>query len=108
MTEEHTGLNQKRTSGQATSIKVEFVAGVTTFLTMAYIIFVNPSILSLEGISVEGIERMDKQALIAATCIASGVATLIVGIVARAPIAMAPGMGLNAFFASLLMSGRMT
>jgi len=90
-----------------TSVKTEFVAGLTTFLTMAYIIFVNPSILSLEGVATAGIERMDKQALIAATCIASGVATLIVGIVARAPIAMAPGMGLNAFFAMLLISGRM-
>jgi len=95
--------NQKRMN-----IKVEIVAGVTTFLTMAYIIFVNPSILSLEGIEATGIDRMDKQALIAATCIAAGVATIIVGIVARAPIAMAPGMGLNAFFASLLLSGRMT
>lgn len=103
MTEEHPELNQKRTN-----IKVELVAGVTTFLTMAYIIFVNPSILSLEGIPATGIDRMDKQALIAATCIAAGVATIIVGIVAKAPIAMAPGMGLNAFFASLLMSGRMT
>lgn len=102
MEEQQPELKQKRIN-----IKVEVVAGVTTFLTMAYIIFVNPSILSLEEIEAAGIDRMDKQALIAATCIAAGVATLIVGIVARAPIAMAPGMGLNAFFASLLMSGRM-
>ena len=103
MAEKHPELSQKRTS-----VKVEFVAGLTTFLTMAYIIFVNPSILSLEGIEAPGIARMDKQALVAATCIATAAATLIVGIVARAPIAMAPGMGLNAFFASLLLSGRMT
>ncbi len=103
MAEKLTEPNQKRMN-----IKVEIVAGVTTFLTMAYIIFVNPSILSLEGIVATGIDRMDKQALIAATCIAAGVATIIVGIVAKAPIAMAPGMGLNAFFATLLLSGRMT
>lgn len=90
-----------------TSVKIEVVAGITTFLTMAYIIFVNPSILSLEGVEIAGVERMDKQALIAATCLASGIATLIVGIVAKAPIAMAPGMGLNAFFATLLISGKM-
>ncbi|MCK4292935.1 MAG: hypothetical protein KAY65_07045, partial [Planctomycetes bacterium] len=96
---EHLELKEKHTSGQTTSVKVEFVAGLTTFLTMAYIIFVNPSILSLEGIPAEGIERMDKQALIAVTCIVSAVATIIVGVFAKAPIAMAPGMGLNAFFA---------
>ncbi len=88
-------------------IRIECVAGLTTFLTMAYIIFVNPSILSLEGIELTGIERMDKQALIAVTCLVSGIASIIVGIVAKAPIAMAPGMGLNAFFASLLISGKM-
>ena len=47
------------------SIKIEIIAGITTFLTMAYIIFVNPSILSLEGIDLTDIEKMDKQALIA-------------------------------------------
>jgi AGZA family xanthine/uracil permease-like MFS transporter len=93
--------------GKQTRVKIEIVAGLTTFLTMAYIIFVNPSILSLEGVDVAGVERMDKQALIAATCLASGIATLIVGIAANAPIAMAPGMGLNAFFATLLISGKM-
>jgi len=103
MVDKFFGLREKQTT-----VKIELVAGVTTFLTMAYIIFVNPSILSLEGVDVAGGERMDKQALIAATCIASGIATLIVGIVAKAPIAMAPGMGLNAFFATLLISGKMT
>ena len=91
-----------------TNLKVETLAGVTTFLTMAYIIFVNPSILSLEGIDVSGIETMDKQGLVAATCLAAGIGTLAVGILANAPIAMAPGMGLNAFFATLLISGKMT
>jgi len=91
-----------------TSLRIEAVAGVTTFLTMAYIIFVNPSILSLEGVNVPGVETMDKQALVAATCIAAGIGTFAVGMIANAPIAMAPGMGLNAFFATLLISGKMT
>ena len=73
----------------------EFVAGLTTFLTMAYIIFVNPDILSSTG--------MDKRALIAVTCIVSAAATIIVGLFAKAPIAMAPGMGLNAFCAYSLV-----
>ena len=93
-----------------TSVKIEFIAGLTTFLTMAYIIFVNPSILSLEGIPEEdliGIDRMDKNALIAVTCIVTAIATIMVGILAKAPIAMAPGMGLNAFFAYLVASGKM-
>ena len=100
---QHFGLKKRRTTP-----RVEVVAGVTTFLTMAYIIFVNPSILSLEGIELDGVETMNKQALVAATCIAAGVGTMAVGIIANAPIAMAPGMGLNAFFATLLISGRMT
>ncbi|MGD2094786.1 MAG: solute carrier family 23 protein, partial [Phycisphaerales bacterium] len=65
-----------------TSLKTECIAGLTTFLTMAYIICVNPAILSAAG--------MDKEALIAVTCIMSGAATLIVGLLANAPIAMAP------------------
>ncbi|MCJ7692151.1 MAG: NCS2 family permease [Sedimentisphaerales bacterium] len=79
----------------------EFVAGLTTFLTMAYVIFVNPNILSSTG--------MDKQALIGVTCIVSAAATIIVGLFANAPIAMAPGMGLNAFFAySLVLAGKIS
>ena len=88
------GLEEKQTT-----IRVEVVAGLTTFLTMAYIVFVNPLILGSAG--------MDKEALIAVTCIVSAIATIIVGIFAKAPIAMAPGMGLNAFFAYLVGSGRM-
>ena len=79
------------------SVRIELVAGFTTFLTMAYIIFVNPAILSEAG--------MDKQALIAVTCIVTAIATIVVGIFAKAPIAMAPGMGLNAFFAYSLVLG---
>jgi len=86
------GLREKQTS-----IRIEFVAGLTTFLTMAYIIFVNPAVLSSTG--------MDKNALIAVTCIVSAIATIIVGVFAKAPIAMAPGMGLNAFFAYTLVLG---
>jgi len=88
-----------RLRGKQTTVKIELVAGVTTFLTMAYIIFVNPTILSSTG--------MDKDALIAVTCIVTAIATLIVGVFAKAPIAMAPGMGLNAFFAYLVGSGKM-
>jgi len=82
-----------------TNIRIEVVAGLTTFLTMAYIIFVNPLILSAAG--------MDRVALIAVTCLVSAIATLIVGVFAKAPIAMAPGMGLNAFFAYLVVSEKM-
>ena len=78
-----------------TSVKTEIIAGTTTFLTMAYIIFVNPSILSQAG--------MDKPALIAVTCIVTAIATIATGLFANAPIAMAPGMGLNAFFAYMLV-----
>jgi len=82
-----------------TSIRIELVAGLTTFLTMAYIIAVNPAILGAAG--------MDKEALIAVTCIMSGVASLAVGLFANAPIAMAPGLGLNSIFAYLVVSEKM-
>jgi len=82
-----------------TNLRIEFVAGLTTFLTMAYIIFVNPAILSEAG--------MDKSALIAVTCIVTAATTIITGLVANAPIAMAPGIGLNNFFAYLVVSGQM-
>ena len=83
--------------GKQTTCKTEVIAGLTTFLTMAYIIFVNPNILSETG--------MDRNALIAVTCIVSALATIAVGIFANAPVAMAPGMGLNAFFAYTLVIG---
>jgi len=90
MVDKFFGLREKQTT-----VKIEFVAGVTTFLTMAYIIFVHPDILSETG--------MDKDALIAVTCIITAIATVATGILGRAPIAMAPGMGLNAFFAVTLV-----
>jgi len=76
---------------RGTSVRTEAVAGVTTFLTMAYILFVNPDILAAAG--------MDRGAVFVATCVAAAVGTLIMGLYANYPIALAPGMGLNAYFA---------
>lgn len=81
--------------GTKAVFSTELLAGVTTFLTMAYIIFVNAEILANTG--------MDKTALIVITCLVSGLATIVTGIVSNTPIAMAPGMGLNAFFAFTLV-----
>lgn len=83
-----------------TNYRTEFMAGLTTFLAMAYILFVNPEMLSLAG--VEGLPEgvgMDRNAVFTATAIAAAVGSLFMGIVARYPIVLAPGMGLNAFFA---------
>jgi adenine/guanine/hypoxanthine permease len=74
-----------------TTVGTEIAAGVTTFFTMAYILFVNPLILSGTG--------MDPQAVFFATCIGAGVVTLLMGLLVNFPIALAPGMGLNAYFA---------
>ena len=73
-----------------TTFETEVVAGVTTFLTMAYIIFVNPQIMEASG--------MDKGAIFVGTCLAAAIACLVMGIFANWPIGLAPGMGLNAFF----------
>lgn len=80
---------------KGTNVKTEVIAGITTFLTMAYIIFVNPQILSQAG--------MDKGALIAVTAIVTAASTLLMGLWPKVPIAMAPGMGMNAFFAYTLV-----
>lgn len=80
-----------------TNAKQEIIAGITTFLTMAYIIFINPIILSETG--------MDKGALITVTCLAAFAGTALVGLFVNAPLAMAPGMGLNAFFTYTLVMG---
>ncbi|HEX7749382.1 MAG TPA: NCS2 family permease [Bordetella sp.] len=80
-----------------TTVRTEIVAGLTTFLTMSYIIFVNPSILSSTG--------MDRDAVFVATCLAAAIGTLIMALVANWPIGMAPGMGLNAFFAFTVVKG---
>jgi len=73
-----------------TNWRTEIVAGFTTFMTMAYIIFVNPSILSKTG--------MPLAAIVAATCLCSAFGSILMGVFARYPIALAPGMGLNAYF----------
>jgi AGZA family xanthine/uracil permease-like MFS transporter len=73
-----------------TTVRAEFLGGVTTFITMAYIVVVNPQILSKAGMPVEGV--------VFATCISAAVATLVMGLYANYPIALAPGMSLNAYF----------
>jgi len=98
-TSEPAGLLE-RTFGlkeHGTNVRTEFIAGATTFLTMAYIVFVNPQILGNAG--------MDKGAVFVATCVASAVSTLVMGLYANYPIALAPGMGLNAFFAFTVVLG---
>ena len=79
------------------SIKGEFLGGLTTFLTISYIIFVNPAVLSLAG--------MDKSALVTVTCIASAIGSFLEGILGNVPISLAPGVGLNAFFTFTLVLG---
>jgi AGZA family xanthine/uracil permease-like MFS transporter len=78
-------------------VRTEVVAGVTTFLTMAYIIFVNPTILGDAG--------MPKEAVFVATCLAAALGTAIMALYANYPIGMAPGMGLNAYFAYAVVLG---
>ena len=73
-----------------TSIKTELVAGFTTFITMAYIIFVNPQMMSSTG--------MDQGASFVGTCLAAAIGCILMGLYANWPIGLAPGMGLNAFF----------
>ncbi|MEN8117378.1 MAG: NCS2 family permease [Bacteroidota bacterium] len=80
-----------------TTIKTEILAGITTFMTMAYILAVNPDILSATG--------MDKNALFTATALSAFIATLVMALVAKLPFALAPGMGLNAFFAFTVVLG---
>lgn len=80
------GINNHKTT-----VKTEVLAGITTFMTMAYILAVNPSILSATG--------MDKDALFTATAVSAIIGTLVMAFVAKLPFALAPGMGLNAFFA---------
>jgi len=86
MVERYFGL-----SAHGTDIRTEFIAGLTTFLTMVYIVFVNPIILGKTG--------MDQGAVFVATCVAAAVSTLVMAFYANYPIALAPGMGINAFFA---------
>ena len=80
-----------------TTVRTEIIAGITTFMTMAYILAVNPEILSVTG--------MDKNALFTATALAAFAGTAVMALVARLPFALAPGMGLNAFFAFTVVLG---
>ncbi len=78
-------------SEHGTSVRTELLAGLTTFLTMSYIVFVNPAILGTTG--------MDPGAVFVATCLAAALGSAVMGLAANFPVGMAPGMGLNAFFA---------
>ena len=80
-----------------TTVRTEILAGVTTFMTMAYILAVNPGILSATG--------MDKNAVFTATALSAVIATAVMALFARLPFALAPGMGLNAFFAFTVVLG---
>ena len=91
------GLRSKRMlarifdlNGHGTTVRIELFAGLTTFLTMAYIVVVNPVILGAAGMPVAGVA--------AATCIAAGFGSLLMGLISNYPLALAPGMGLNAYF----------
>ncbi len=88
----NTGILERlfQLKAHGTNVRTEFIAGITTFLTMAYIIFVNPTILAKTG--------MDHGAVFVATCLSAAIGCLIMGLVANYPVAQAPGMGLNAFF----------
>src|SRR6202007_1153050 len=81
-----------------TTVRRELLAGLTTFMTMAYVVVVNPRILSEAGMPVDGV--------LFATCVSAAVATLIMGLWANYPIALAPGMSLNAYFAYSIVLGR--
>jgi adenine/guanine/hypoxanthine permease len=92
MLEKYFSLKQNNTT-----VRTEILAGLTTFMTMAYILAVNPDILSATG--------MDKNALFTATALSALIATLVMALVAKLPFALAPGMGLNAFFAFTVVLG---
>ena len=85
-----------RLSENGTTVRTEVVAGMTTFLTMSYIIFVQPAVLS--GVMFGKPTGMDFGAITTATCLAAALASAIMGLYARYPIAQAPGMGENFFF----------
>ena len=86
-----------RLAENQTTVRQEFLGGITTFITMAYIVVVNPQILGQAGMPVDGV--------LFATCLSSAVATLVMGLYANYPIALAPGMSLNAYFTYVVCSG---
>ena len=83
----------------STNIKKEILAGFTTFITMSYIIFVNPQIMSTTG--------MDFGAVFVGTCLAASIACFIMGFIANWPVGLAPGMGLNAFSRRCFLIGNL-
>jgi AGZA family xanthine/uracil permease-like MFS transporter len=93
------GLLERRFefSARGTNLRTEILAGVTTFLTMAYIVLVNPAILGQAGMPVA--------AVAAATCLAAAIASILMGFMANVPLALAPGMGLNAYFSFTVVQG---
>ena len=91
-----------RLSENNTTVRVEVLAGITTFLTMAYIIFVQPAVLSKDFTGQP--TGLDTGAILLATCLASAIASVFMGLYARYPIALAPGMGENFFFISTIMA----
>ncbi|MDW0110661.1 NCS2 family permease [Sporosarcina aquimarina] len=89
-----------------TNYRREIIGGLTTFLAMAYILAVNPLVLSLDGVpDLPDAMRMDKGAVFVATALAAAVGSLFMGLIAKYPIGLAPGMGLNAFFAFSVVLG---
>ena len=86
-----------RLAEHGTSVRTEVVAGITTYLTMAYIVVVNPAILAAAGI--------DHGAAFVATCVAAAIGSAAMGLFANLPLALAPGMGLNAYFAFVVVKG---
>lgn len=78
-----------------TTVRTEVIAGITTFLTMVYIVFVNPQILGVAG--------MDTRAVFVTTCLIAAFGSILMGLVANLPVALAPAMGLNAFFAFVVV-----
>jgi AGZA family xanthine/uracil permease-like MFS transporter len=83
--------------GHGTTVRTEVVAGLTTFLTMAYIVVVNPTILGAAGMPVAGVA--------VATCLAAGFGSILMGLLSNYPLALAPGMGLNAYFTYTVVKG---
>src|SRR5690349_24069725 len=82
---------------RGTNVRTEILAGITTFLTMAYIVVVNPLILGQAGMPVA--------AVAAATCLAAAFGSILMGLVSNTPLAMAPGMGMNAYFTYTVVNG---
>ncbi|GAC1451926.1 MAG: NCS2 family permease [Steroidobacteraceae bacterium] len=83
--------------GHGTTVRTEVVAGLTTFLTMAYIVVVNPAVLGAAGMPVAGVA--------VATCVAAGFGSILMGLLSNYPLALAPGMGLNAYFTYTVVKG---